>query len=108
MMPFVRLVVCYPSAISGILITHRTFLEIPNELQNKIEIELSTNEIEPGENVNITVKSEPNSYVGLLGIDQSVRLLKTGNDISKSDIIASIDNYKSPMAFELNNFDVSF
>lgn len=29
------------------------------------------------------VKADPNSYVGLLAVDQSVLLLKSGNDITK-------------------------
>ena len=33
--------------------------------------------------VDIIVKAKPNSYVGVLGVDQSVLLLRSGNDITK-------------------------
>lgn len=36
----------------------------------------------PGENVNIMISAKPNSYIGLLGVDQRSVLLKSGNDIS--------------------------
>ena len=39
--------------------------------------------VEPGKAVDISVKAKPNSYVGVLGVDQSVLLLKTGNDITQ-------------------------
>jgi hypothetical protein len=34
-----------------------------------------------------------NSYVGLLGIDQSVLFLKKGNDIEPSTVIEELDRY---------------
>lgn len=39
-------------------------------------------ETQPGNNVDITIRTKPNSYVGLLGVDQSVLLLRSGNDLS--------------------------
>lgn len=33
--------------------------------------------------VELTVETKPNSYVGILGVDQSVLLLKSGNDITE-------------------------
>jgi len=36
----------------------------------------------PGENVNLVISAKPNSFVGLLGVDQRSILLKSGNDIS--------------------------
>lgn len=50
-------------------------------------------EAKPGNILNITVKSLPKSYVGLLGIDQSVLLLKSGNDIDKSMVSAELQQY---------------
>jgi hypothetical protein len=48
---------------------------------------LSADQAKPGEMVNLTVTSDSNSLVGLLGVDQSVLLLKSGNDLDKSWII---------------------
>lgn len=51
----------------------------------------------------LTVNAHPNSYVGLLGVDQSVLLLKRGNDIELETLsrdlyecgqfLQSVDNY---------------
>jgi hypothetical protein len=35
-------------------------------------IKLSSSQVEPGNNVDITVDTKCNSYVGILGVDQSV------------------------------------
>jgi hypothetical protein len=41
-------------------------------------IKLSATQLQPAESVDITVDAKCNSYIGLLGIDQSVNLLKSG------------------------------
>lgn len=47
----------------------------------------------PGELIDVAVISNPNSYVGLLGVDQSVLVLKKGNDIEESAIFDEIKHY---------------
>lgn len=49
--------------------------------------------VEPGESVKFTVKADPESYVGLLAVDQSVLLLKSGNDITKEMVEQDIQEY---------------
>lgn len=48
---------------------------------------MTPDSVEPGKAVDIVVKAKPNSYVGVLGVDQSVLLLKTGNDISRVNFV---------------------
>lgn len=43
---------------------------------------MASEEVAPGDNINLVITSKPNSYVGLLGVDQRSILLKSGNDIS--------------------------
>jgi hypothetical protein len=49
----------------------------------QVNINTDVEETRPGTNVELTFEAKPNSYVGVLGIDQSVLLLKSGNDITK-------------------------
>ena len=53
----------------------------------KVEVSVAPDSVEPGKTVDISVKAKPNSYVGVLGVDQSVLLLKTGNDITQVKVI---------------------
>ncbi|XP_037958081.1 CD109 antigen-like isoform X3 [Teleopsis dalmanni] len=48
-------------------------------------------EVKPGDDVKLDVQTDPDSYVGLLGVDQSVLLLKSGNDIKKDDVFNKIE-----------------
>jgi len=47
----------------------------------------------PGQTVDIELRARPNSFVGVLAIDRSVRSLKTGHDILRSDLMSEIQNY---------------
>ena len=49
----------------------------------QVKINTDTEETQPGTDVELTVEAKPNSYVGILGVDQSVLLLKSGNDITE-------------------------
>lgn len=51
----------------------------------KVDLEVNPMETQPGNNVDITIRTKPNSYVGVLGVDQSVLLLRSGNDLSLVD-----------------------
>lgn len=61
----------------------------------QVDVELSKDQAKPGEQIEISVSSKPNSFVGLLGVDQSVLLLKKGNDIEKSTVFDDLDKYNS-------------
>ncbi|XP_016956435.1 alpha-2-macroglobulin [Drosophila biarmipes] len=52
------------------------------ELQNRIEIE-APEEVKPGSEVELVIKTPPKSFVGLLAVDQSVLLLGSNNDWDK-------------------------
>lgn len=66
-----------------ILFFHKVLLLTGRLFFVKVKIDATPSVVEPGANVGITVETRPNSYVGLMGIDQSVILLKEGNDITE-------------------------
>jgi hypothetical protein len=70
------------------LITYLSFFQV--------KINTNSEETQPGTDVELTVEAKPNSYVGILGVDQSVLLLKSGNDITKV-------NGKTDVYFMLNH-----
>lgn len=72
-------------------------LELEGGLQNFVSANVSPDETEPGSNIQINLEAKPNSYIGLLAVDQKVLLLKTGNDIGKvSSAVASKANFYQP------------
>lgn len=62
-------------------------------LYSQVELDVSTRETRPGREVDITVISKPNSYIGLMGIDQSVLLLRKGNDLDKTQVFNELDEF---------------
>ncbi|KAF1771754.1 hypothetical protein GCK72_003582 [Caenorhabditis remanei] len=63
--------------------------------QNQVSLSIDKQAVEPGQNVKFKVTSDKNSFVGLLVVDQSVLLLKTGNDITREKVETDLENYDS-------------
>lgn len=135
MIPKASLVVYYIRS-DGEIISDHIKIELGEELNNfvsmmdifeirnfnliyfgQIDIELSQDEAKPGDDLRITVNTKPNSYVGLLGVDQSVLLLKKGNDLEKSAVFEELGKfnektrnsrrYYGSFYGSYNDFDVS-
>ncbi|XP_065357540.1 CD109 antigen-like isoform X6 [Calliphora vicina] len=67
-------------------------LNFPKEFLNKIEI-TAPKQAKPSEEVTLNIKTDPDSFVGLLGVDQSVLLLQSGNDLDSNKIINDLSTY---------------
>lgn len=68
------------------IVSANVCVELYDEFKNFIDINVTPIAAKPGENVDIIVKSNPNSYIGLLGIDKSVLILRSGNDLAHDGI----------------------
>ncbi|XP_070505072.1 CD109 antigen-like isoform X2 [Chironomus tepperi] len=86
-------VVIYYIAENGEIVSDKIDVEFGNQLLNHINLKLSTEQAKPGEDLVINVNSQPNSYVGLLGVDQSVLLLKKGNDIEQQTVFDELRGF---------------
>lgn len=71
----------------------RKEIKLEEYSNNFIKMKLSSEQLQAGDNVTIDVQTNPKSYVGLLAIDQSVLLLKSGNDLAQSDIVNELNAY---------------
>ncbi|CAK9821472.1 CD109 antigen [Anthophora retusa] len=92
MAPTAHVIVYYVGS-DGEIIADALDVELEGVLQNFVDIKIVPEEVAPGENVNLFVTSKPNSYVGLLGIDQRSILLKSGNDISYEQVYKELKSY---------------
>ncbi|XP_017876968.1 CD109 antigen-like isoform X2 [Ceratina calcarata] len=86
-------VIVYYVGDDGEIIADALDVELEGVLQNFVDIKLTPEEVAPGENVNLLITSKPNSYVGLLGVDQRSILLKSGNDISYEQVYNELKSY---------------
>ncbi|XP_044316277.1 CD109 antigen-like isoform X3 [Drosophila rhopaloa] len=69
-------------------------IEFEKEFSNSIVISAPV-DAKPSEEVKLRVKTDADSFVGLLGVHQSVLLLKSGNDLNRDDIFNSLNKYQT-------------
>ncbi|XP_076058869.1 CD109 antigen-like [Oratosquilla oratoria] len=92
MAPRAQLVVYYIKA-DGEVVADSLHFEVAGALQNKVTLRVSPRKVDVADDVDIMVTAKPNSFVGLMGIDQRSLLLKSGNDITQAGIIAELEDY---------------
>ncbi|XP_055684022.1 thioester-containing protein 1 allele R1-like isoform X2 [Lutzomyia longipalpis] len=93
MVPEAKLIVYFVRS-DGEIVSDSQPIKFRSSFQNFVKLELDKTQAGPGDDISIVVNSKPNSFVGLLGVDQSVLLLKSGNDLSKDDIFNDLRSYQ--------------
>lgn len=71
----------------------------------QIDFELSKSEVKPDSKLDITLKTNPMSYVGLLGVDQSSILLGS-NDLNPSQIFDKLKEYNKFDQYNSDQFAI--
>ncbi|XP_070070803.1 thioester-containing protein 1 allele S1 isoform X2 [Drosophila takahashii] len=74
-------------------------IDFEKEFVNSIDISAPAG-AKPSEEVKLRVKTDADSFVGLLGVDQSVLLLKSGNDLSQDEIFNSLNKYQTSTPYQ--------
>ena len=69
--------------------------EVDGALTNSVEIWASRQSAFPRSDVTINVKAKPNSFVGVMAVDKSVRSLKADHDILQADVVHELRSYDS-------------
>ena len=92
MSPRARIIVSY-TRFTGEIVADAMDFDVDGFLSNSLDIKMSKSKAFPAETLDIEMRSKPNSFVGLLAIDRSVRSLKSGHDIEKEDLLNEIREY---------------
>ncbi|KAI0220557.1 hypothetical protein LSAT2_027941 [Lamellibrachia satsuma] len=92
--PSARVVVWYMTDKNEV-ITDSLDFNVEGVFSNEVSLSFDKNKTQPGKSLNLKVTAAPASYVGLLAVDQSVLLLKGGNDITQKDVIEELKTYDS-------------
>lgn len=94
MSPRAKILVWYTRP-DGEIIADAMDFEVEGILTNPVEITINPKQAFPGTIVDVNINAKPNSFIGLLGIDRSVRSLQAGHDIVKEDLIQELYDYDS-------------
>ncbi|XP_022083908.1 CD109 antigen-like isoform X2 [Acanthaster planci] len=93
MAPQARLVVSYVRPDNHELVLDSININVEGAFENEVTINFNKEEVEPGEGIKLDITAERNAYVGVLAIDTSVMLLKTGNDITQSMVVDALEDF---------------
>nr|XP_022294895.1 CD109 antigen-like [Crassostrea virginica] len=77
----------------GEIVTDSISFNVAGVFQNQVSLSFDKPKAQPGENVNIRITADPMSVVNLLVVDQSVLLMKSGNDITQEEVVNEINAY---------------
>lgn len=80
---------------NGEFVSTSTRIEIEEDLNNFLKLKLSKTEVKPGSEVNIDVITNAASHVGLVGVDQSVLLLKSNKGLTRQDAVSEMNDYQN-------------
>lgn len=61
-------------------------------------MQLNTVETRPESDVDITVRAQPNSYVGVLAVDHTVNSIRSGHDLSHVQVSKELQKYDAASA----------
>ncbi|KAJ8297468.1 hypothetical protein KUTeg_023999 [Tegillarca granosa] len=92
MAPNARIITYYVRT-DGEIVTDSISFDVEGVFDNKVSIHFDKTKAQPGENVNVEVTADPQSLVNLLAVDQSVLLLKSGNDITPEEVVSELKSY---------------
>ncbi len=93
MSPHCRVIVYYVREQTGEVVADALDFEVDGALTNEVEIWASRRKALPKSDLTLNLKAKPNSFVGILAVDRSVRSLNSGHDINKEDVINELRSY---------------
>uniref|UniRef100_A0A0K0DPJ7 A2M_N_2 domain-containing protein n=1 Tax=Angiostrongylus cantonensis TaxID=6313 RepID=A0A0K0DPJ7_ANGCA len=93
MAPKSRLVVYAIRPSNHEILVDATDFKVDGLFRNNVTLGVDKTSVEPGESVSFKVTADPDSFVALLVVDQSVLLLKSGNDITPQMVETDIEEY---------------
>ena len=73
---------------NGEIIADAVEFEVDGTLSNYVEIFSSRSQSYPDKDVTVNVKTQPNSFVGLMAVEKTVLAYTPGHDITMSDVVS--------------------
>uniref|UniRef100_A0A0K8VI38 CD109 antigen n=3 Tax=Bactrocera latifrons TaxID=174628 RepID=A0A0K8VI38_BACLA len=86
----------------GNMVSYETTFSVKSAFKNTLTFD-TPEIIKPGIVLSLSIFTEPNSYVGLLGMDKDALMLKTENDLNTRQIFNDLSNVHSKTLVTLTN-----
>ncbi|KAK3785481.1 hypothetical protein RRG08_048616 [Elysia crispata] len=92
MAPVAHLLAYYSRNGSEIVADSVAF-QVAGLFENEVSVGFNRNESQPAQEVEVVLTADPMSMVNVLAVDQSVLLLKSGNDITEDKVAKSVSAF---------------
>lgn len=104
MAPKARIVAYYVRPDNQEVVADALNCDVDGVFRTPVSLSTSVASTNPGSSVSVNVATKPGALVGVLGLDQSILLLKTGNDVTQADVIKELESYDGGKSQELPGF----
>lgn len=95
MIPETKILCLYVRPENKEIVADLVRISVNNPMKNVVKMNPSRTEAKPGQEVEVEILTKPSSLVGLLAVDQSALLLKSGNDITQQDVNNELKSYST-------------
>ncbi|VEN35278.1 unnamed protein product, partial [Callosobruchus maculatus] len=92
MTPVCHLIVYYVRE-DGEFVGDAMDIQVEGILQNFIDLQVNAVESEPNLDVEMVVRAQQNSYVGILAVDEEVKMLRDGYDVDMKYVVNELKKY---------------
>jgi len=93
MAPKSRIIAYYVRPDNQEIVADALNFDVEGVFRTPVTLTTSVSETKPGSPVKVNVNTKPGAYVAILGLDQSILLLKTGNDLTQADVVKELETY---------------
>jgi hypothetical protein len=94
MVPEVIFAVFFPSPTTGVIVSDAISLKVTGLFHNEVKFNVTTPNIDAGQEATIFINAEPDSQLFVLGVDEAVLALKQGNDIIEKRVLRELQSSK--------------
>lgn len=78
--------------------------EMYNDFKNFVELSVEPAVAKPGQSVELCVSSNANATIGLLSFDESVSILRSGNDLARDEIWNELEMFSTQVKHHQYNY----
>jgi CD109 antigen len=93
MAPKSRIVSYYVRSDNQEVVADAVNFDVDGVFRTPVTLTTNVQETKPGSDVQVNVATKPGAFVAVLGLDQSILLLKTGNDVTQQDVMKELETY---------------
>ncbi|RWS28913.1 CD109 antigen-like protein, partial [Leptotrombidium deliense] len=93
MAPKARVIAYYVRPENMEIVADAVNFDVDGLFRTPITLDTNLKQTKPGSEISLTATTKPNAFVAFLGVDQSILLLKSGNDVTQKDVVEELETY---------------